>query len=253
MRVFAGPNGSGKSTIIHAVQEYKVNGILVDFGIYVNADDILQNLLDGKFSFRPFQITTTDEKFTEEALTSGLITNAFSKSSFKRIYSFESNQIKLKSKKGSDRLAQIIAHFVRKELLRQRKKFSFETVFSHSSKLDIMREASDAGYKVYLYFVATEDPIINKFRVNIRVKQGGHPVPADKIESRYYRSLGQLFEAAQLAYQCFFFDNSSDGQDFRLVAHFKVIGNEKKWDKIDHDKVPNWFIKYYSDEVAKSK
>ena len=47
MRVFAGPNGSGKSTIINAVRNVKVGNQLVDFGIYVNADDIAAELRSG--------------------------------------------------------------------------------------------------------------------------------------------------------------------------------------------------------------
>ena len=114
-----------------------------------------------------------------------------------------------------------------------------------------MREAVAAGYKVYLYFVSTESPEINKFRVEARKKQGGHDVPADKIESRYYRSLDFLFEACQLAYQVFFFDNSIDGLDSVMFAHFKKEKNKKKWDTLDKKTVPRWFRKYYSDKVNK--
>lgn len=37
-----------------------------------------------------------------------------------------------------------------------------------------MRRASAEGYKVYLYFVSTESPEINKYRVKLRVKEKGH-------------------------------------------------------------------------------
>ena len=113
-----------------------------------------------------------------------------------------------------------------------------------------MKSAIEAGYKVYLYFVSTESPEINKFRVKkVRVEEGGHDVPEAKIESRYYRSLDFLYEAAQLSYQTFFFDNSRDGEGFKLFAHFKKHGGEKKWDAIDNSIVPRWFIKYYSKKV----
>jgi predicted ABC-type ATPase len=116
---------------------------------------------------------------------------------------------------------------------------------SHSSNLDIMRRAADAGYKVYLYFVSTESPEINKYRVALRVKKGGHDVPEDKIESRYYRSLSLLKEASEIAYQTFFFDNSIENEPFKLVAHFKIVDGEKKWDEIEEAKISNWFKKYY--------
>lgn len=249
LRVFAGPNGSGKSTIINAVKAYKVSQIPVDFGIYVNADDIAKALREDHFSFHSYKIQVSVEELMETVLASGLISDAFPKSDFLNSFQLNKNKIKLLNAAADERLAQILADFLRKKLLKERRKFSFETVFSHPSKLDIMRDAAAAGYKVYLYFVSTESPEINKFRVNVRAKQGGHDVPTDKIESRYYRSLDLLFEAAQLVYQCYFFDNSKDGEMFRLFAHFKNEKGEKQWDEINPDEVPDWFIKYYSNKV----
>src|SRR5690606_36638714 len=95
---------------------------------------------------------------------------------------------------------------------------------------DMMRRAAEKGYKVYLYFVCTESPEINKYRVKLRVANGGHDVPEDKIESRYYRSLSLLYTAAQIAYQAYFFDNSMHGEPYRLIAHFKVADGQKVWD-----------------------
>ena len=56
-----------------------------------------------------------------------------------------------------------------------------------------MQRARDHGYKVYLYYVGTEDPLINVQRVQeIRVKEGGHNVPKNKIIDRYHRSMEQF-------------------------------------------------------------
>ncbi len=107
------------------------------------------------------------------------------------------------------------------------------------------------GYKVYLYFVSTESPEINIARVASRKAQGGHDVPPELIRNRYYRSLEFLYEACQLAYQVFFFDNSAEGKDSKMFAHFKVVKGKKKWDKINNSDVPEWFRKYYSAKVKK--
>ena len=154
-------------------------------------------------------------------------------------------------KESDERLAQIISDFLRKKLLGENRKFSFETVFSHSGKLDIMREAKAKGYKVYLYFVSTEAPEINIYRVQVRKEKGGHDVPAEKIKSRYERSLNLLYDAAQLAYQSFFFDNSLDRP--KLFAHFKSGKKGKSWDKVKETDVPDWFRKYYSNKIPKRK
>ncbi len=251
LRVFAGPNGSGKSTVINYVQSVKVNGRSIEFGYYINADDIAWQLRSNSFTFDTFDISAKNSEFKEIALASGLINTEFTAKQFSGSYTLRLNKIRLRINDADERLAQIIADFLRKKLLLEKKKFSFETVFSHRSKLDIMRKAAATGYKVYLYFVSTESPEINKFRVEARKKQGGHDVPANKIESRYFRSLELLFEACQLAYQVFFFDNSVDGNDSVMFAHFKKEKDKKKWDPIGSTQVPGWFRKYYSDKVSK--
>ncbi len=165
--MFAGPNGSGKSTIIEAVRNHKVSEVPVDFGIYINADDIAKNISTQELEFGAYRIKTTSEEFVQISTSSGLISKSFTKEDFVSTFSLADNHVKLLAPEFSERLAQIIADFLRKKLLMERKKFSFETVFSHPSKIEIMKQAKDAGYKVYLYFVSTEAPEINKYRVKV--------------------------------------------------------------------------------------
>lgn len=44
LRVFAGPNGSGKTTVINSIRNLIVNDQPIDFGHYINADDIAVQL-----------------------------------------------------------------------------------------------------------------------------------------------------------------------------------------------------------------
>ncbi len=253
MRVFAGPNGSGKSSVIEYVKKQKVEGFPIDFGIYVNADDIARSLREDTFTFSKYEIDVSNKEFHAIALASGLINAQFTDEQFNSCYTFSNGKIKLKplsAKKVNinnpdERIAQVLAHVIREYLLMLKKKFSFETVLSHESKLDIMRRASDAGYKVYLYFVSTESAEINKFRVKARKQKGGHDVPPLTIEKRYTHSMQLLYEASQLAYQAFYFDNSVDDEDFTMFAHFKKQKNNKIWDKLDPKYLPDWFIEYY--------
>ena len=251
MRVFAGPNGSGKSTVIQSVREYQTENGKVDFGIYINADDIVTVLKKHSLSFAQYKIRTDTIEFTEIANASGLINKKFTEKEFKSSFKIVSNKLKLLNASFAEQLAQIVADFLRKKLLKSKKKFSFETVFSHESKLDIMRQANAAGYKVYLYFVSANSSQINVDRVALRVAKGGHDVPKDKIIDRYVRSLDFLFEAAQLTYQTFFFDNSKDQPE--LFAQFKINKNHKAW-KLDKVKeIPDWFITYYADKIVPIK
>jgi len=94
--------------------------------------------------------------------------------------------------------------------------FCFETVLSMPDKVDFIRQAKWQSYTVRVYYVTTDDPQINIERVKSRVAQGGHDVPADKILSRYKRSMDLMFKVACEADEVFFFDNS--GERPRFVA-----------------------------------
>lgn len=249
LRVFAGPNGSGKSTIINSVREHLVNDKPIDFGYYINADDIARNLRQGPYDFSPFEFKINREEFEAFAVASGLISGTFTLEVLASSYKIYNNRLRLTAPGRLDQVAQLVARFLREQLLALGKRFSFETVFSHPSNLDIMKRATAAGYKVYLYFVSTESAEINKFRVSYRVTQGGHDVPEDKIESRYTRSLELLFDAAQIAYRAFFFDNSIDGQPYKHFADFRQVDGKKDWERQDLDNIPEWFKEYYLEKV----
>lgn len=262
LRIFAGPNGSGKSSIIRKILNTEVQkGVKLDFGIYVNADDIAQELLKKGCSFQKYQINFDENEFHEIVNQSGLINNEFDKYRFEKCILIEKNKLSVikeiaseKEDNPYERIAQIIADFLRKKLLSEEKKFSFETVFSHSGKVDIIKKANEAGYKVYLYFVSTEHPSINVYRVKVvRVGEKGHDVDEEKIKSRYYRSMDLLYDAVQYCYQVYFFDNSVEGSDHTMFAHFKLNSEgEKIWNKFDDELYPNWFIKYYSSKIPKN-
>lgn len=229
--------------MIKSVRDTTENNKKLDFGIYINADDIAVALTTDTFKFSVYEINCNKQQILGFAIGSGLLSSDFTYKELENVIKFDGNKFKLERKEYLDRVAQIIARFLRQALLDARKRFSFETVFSHESNLDIMKQAVKEGYKVYLYFVSTESPEINKFRVALRVKQKGHPVPPERIEKRYYRASELLYDAAEIAYQAFFFDNSVDDEPFRLVGHFKKHGDVKKWDEIE--RISGWFKKYY--------
>jgi len=260
LRVFAGPNGSGKSSIINSLLNLDVKeGKKLDFGIYINADDIAVLLKKNGCCFDVFEVEVSKDEMLQIAKDSGLINNNFPEGRFSKCIYIEANVLKVDKKEAEkvddnpyDRVAQITADFLRKKLLSLEKKFSFETVFSHHGKIDFMKQAKDAGYKVYLYFVSTEHPSINNFRVNVvRAGKHGHVVSEEKIYSRYFRSMDLMFEAAQISYQAYFFDNSVDGNNHTMFAHFKVNAEgDKIWDDFDEKAYPIWFKKYYSAKIS---
>lgn len=119
--------------------------------------------------------------------------------------------------------------------------FSFETVFSHPSKIEFIKQARAKGYRIYLYFIATESSTINISRVENRVAKSGHYVEPKLIISRYYRTLDNLFEAVKLTNRAYLFDNS--GEYAELVCE---VTDGKKVKMRDIDKqIPEWFKMYF--------
>lgn len=90
--------------------------------------------------------------------------------------------------------------------------FVSETVFSHPSKLTLIREARAAGFTVALHVVALDDPQRLVTRVAQRVREGGHAVPPERILARYPRTLALLAEAVREADAAYLYD----GRDVEL-------------------------------------
>lgn len=97
----------------------------------------------------------------------------------------------------------------------------YETVFSHPSKLDIIRKARNLGYFIRLFFICTESPRINIDRVADRFAKGGHSVPGNKINERYNRALMYGAEAMRMVQRGYLYDNSLPASPSR--DSFKLI------------------------------
>lgn len=72
--------------------------------------------------------------------------------------------------------------------------FAFETTLSTKSYVPFVNKAKDLGYNVILLYFWLSAPQIAIDRVAKRVNQGGHYIPNDIVERRYYRGLKNLFD-----------------------------------------------------------
>lgn len=105
--------------------------------------------------------------------------------------------------------ARVWADARRAQCLVQGHSFVSETVFSHESKLELIREAQTAGFFVLLLVVALDEPERLLQRVAQRVREGGHSVPQDRILARYPRTLANLRQAVRLADAALLHDSHS--------------------------------------------
>ena len=116
-----------------------------------------------------------------------------------------------------------VADAVRKELVKQRESFVFETVFSDpvGEKLAFLKSAAQAGYNTILCFIGTAGPQVSEQRVAMRVSQGGHDVPTEKLVQRFPRILANLKAALQELPHVWVFDNNDLRTPYRLAAIFE--------------------------------
>lgn len=122
----------------------------------------------------------------------------------------------------SYRAAEVMAK-LRQEFVSQKESFIFETVFSDpvGDKLAFLKQAAQGGYTVVLCFIGIADPNRSEERVAMRISQGGHDVPAEKLVSRFPRTLANLKQAIRELPCVFVFDNDDLRAPFRQVAIFR--------------------------------
>ncbi|MCA8910116.1 MAG: zeta toxin family protein [Planctomycetes bacterium] len=205
--MLAGPNGSGKTTLKEmVVRELPPNAL----GIDLNPDEIENKIREsGQLDLRTFGLepggVDPAEFLSNHAL---LIEKGMDESA--QLIGSENCVLDFSRVEVNSYIASATVSFVREQLLKQHVSFAIETVMSSPDKVELLERAQKAGFRTYLYYIATKDPGLNVQRVAQRVAQGGHDVPDDKIVSRYSRSLDLLAGAISHTNRAYIFDNSGD-------------------------------------------
>jgi predicted ABC-type ATPase len=232
LRMFAGPNGSGKSTIKEVVPDNLL-------GVYLNPDELQKDITRCEYlDVHAFGVETSEEEILPFFTCSTLLSKA-AMTEEAALLRFSDGKLSFHGVAMNAYFASVAADFLRQKLLERGISFSFETVMSSPDKVALLEKAQALGYRTYLYYIATDDPLINVSRVKARVNLGGHPVPEDKIIQRYHRSLDLLIEAVKHANRTYFFDNSREGGEKLWVAE---ITDEREL-VIQCGPMPAWFQK----------
>ena len=128
-------------------------------------------------------------------------------------YALDRQEAELGQSMVSDRLDALVA---------AGEDFVWETVFSHPSRLDRLSAWRAQGYQVGLVLVHSGAADTSVARVGKRVQEGGHPVPEDKIRSRFLRTPGLAARASQEVDAAWWLDSSAISQPPRVVAHWRA-------------------------------
>jgi predicted ABC-type ATPase len=134
--------------------------------------------------------------------------------------------------------AALLADAMRQELVAAGESFIFETVLSDpfGAKIDFLSEARARGYHIVVCFIGLDSAASADERVAMRVLQGGHDVPMEKVRDRYARSLENLALAILKLPLVWVYDNSDLASPFRKSAEFEAgrVLNE-------YPPLPPWF------------
>ena len=232
LRMLAGPNGSGKSTLAAQLSsDYAVN-----LYRFVNADLLFAEVVQSHRTACPFSIDNAElVEFVAQSTYPREYKRPFESG---EIYIDEEDYLHFSANGINSYSVAIVADFFKEQYLKHRISFSFETVFSHPAKIDILRRAQAAGFKTYMYFVATENPVINVNRIRERVALGGHDVPEEKTRSRYLCCMEQVRYALPYLNRAYFFDNSTE-QSLYLAEYESEVGFT-----LHSELLPSWFRRF---------
>ena len=75
------------------------------------------------------------------------------------------------------------------EYVRKGERFAFETTLSGRSYARMIPDWQAQGYRVRLYFLSLPDPEMAIARVQNRVVEGGHNVPAEVVRRRFHAGM----------------------------------------------------------------
>lgn len=78
------------------------------------------------------------------------------------------------------------------QLMEEKENFAFETTLSTRSYVSLIKKARTNGYKITLLYFWLTSPEFAKQRVADRVRQGGHNIPDEVVERRYFRGISNL-------------------------------------------------------------
>ena len=138
-----------------------------------------------------------------------------------------------KNKSDVDKAGMICVRRIQ-ECIKNGVSFNQETTLCGKSIIKTIDDARRHGFVIEMYYIGLESPELAKERVHERVKRGGHGVPDEDIERRYFGSLRNLSLILHLCDRVVVYDNSE-----RFVKIAEYENGICKWSA---KKLPGWYI-----------
>ncbi len=141
--------------------------------------------------------------------------------------------------------------------LKSKKSFIYETTSSGRLHLKYMDRAQKAGFKIATIFIGLSSVELSHLRVQQRVREGGHNVPAEDIERRYPNIIKNFPEMLKRSDVSAVFDNSGK-TPFKLIflmdeSKLFIFRSYPKWveGSLKERKTSKEIIRITSDKLKK--
>ena len=113
--------------------------------------------------------------------------------------------------------------------------FMIESNLAKTADYNWIDNMKKAGYEIILYFLCTRDILVNIERVERRVKEGGHFIPAHIVTDRYNLSLIYLKSRLNLFKEVCLIDNTE-----QVVEEMAILNNGEILMEIEGS--PDWVV-----------
>lgn len=100
--------------------------------------------------------------------------------------------------------------------------FNQETTLAGRTIINTISKAKELGYTVNLHYIGIDSPEKAISRVKRRVLKGGHGIPDEIINNRYYKSLENLQEILSICDNVYIYDNSVSKKNILIVENGNI-------------------------------
>lgn len=125
-----------------------------------------------------------------------------------------------------------------KDLIMQRADFAFETTLATKSYVQFIKDAQSKGYFVTMVFFWLNSPKLAIERVKTRVLSGGHNIPEEVINRRYFAGIKNLSKLyLPICDYWMIIDNSES--PFSIISEGLRTDEIKIYNQLAHNKILN--------------
>lgn len=123
-----------------------------------------------------------------------------------------------------------------RELASSKADFAFESTLSSRTFARFLSELKQQGYLISLFYFSLKSAPLAVQRVKLRVRLGGHAVPAEIVKRRFARSVSNFFTLyAPIANEWTLFDNSAGSEAQSIASYDGIqldIQDDRAWQRI---------------------